>query len=1174
MCLVHLFNSPYNVGNNHCDVSTRKDDGVKKQNTGGELLLRPPGFCFFLIKIQVSNHLHILQPPGLNFPPIQQANHFFLRLTRKGRHIILLSCIAMLQFFPGVVVAQNGNAGSMLKSRFLKNNIQPKTGEITMNIIRVINTADEDLSIKPVLSVPDNWAVFSASFTETKVPASDSVSLPFSLRVPGGASASRDHKIVFQVFSSRNRLIHADTLFVKPEPWHNWDVRVPEQRFFFYPRMNLAEFRVTLSNTGNVPENINLEIRPDKKLTVESSDGSELVHEVLVEPGTDTTIFYKASYTHDRERVFDISKVQVIARATGRTLYRDVIIEKYEDTYSPLQINKNKPHQAEAGFRTFSGNSKLLPYIKMRGLAEFRNDAKFSYSFAYHDLTKTENFFDNSYYQFLYMKNSLNIGLGAFSSQLGRNLYCRNCFMLSSDLEISPSSRITGFGSVGYVEPKNNVGIGYQYEKDEFSMQSSAAYDMDKERKANTASFLHRIPEIRLHEKHRVGATVYSYLETHQTENEYSQAGVAYDLRYTALIGERATVQLNNSFGSSDIPGPQMGLFTVNLLSKFYLNERSKYFSLQVNNSTKDYYLREHTGMRLPEINLSNRFAKLFYYSYSGEKFKWSFGPSVEFYRSKNPMIGLGEDEDYNVRKYRLEYRALIGRSIRVSMKGGLSQEAEGYEDELFTRKYDFHFLGDYNRSGYGLRIAYDYGPMVNTGLYQYALDAGNNSVLVSPYLIKDYFDGLIGVTMFTNLTYKIDLEYLVMNVNPRIETYLYKDWYFVVGGTYSYVQQVYNDKSYGRSFHYLEFALKKRWGKSGKMKYNRNFVRLKVLMFQDNNGNGKRDPGEDGIPFVKTRILLKSSPDKRAREGLPVDITLLSNEGGFATFNKIPEGYYEIFINPLSETSEYFYVNRSIESVEIINNMVYKIPFQKARKITGQIKVKRRKFISKDEEGIDLKNIRVTAYNQDGHSYSAFTDEQGRFILFAPGGLTYYLRIENVFGKNFRILQNDIMVKLSDEVLPPVIFNVAESNRRVNIKKSKPKDDQPAKKKIQKIKVLSGEVYEQAGKLERPDADACPEFDIDGSAQTDHEMIVGKYYVVLGREKERMQALQILGIYREMGVDAYIGLNDYTGEYFVFTRYFDSKKETANEIRNLKNRNVKDAEIYEMTTGGWENGQ
>jgi hypothetical protein len=350
-------------------------------------------------------------------------------------------------------------------------------------------------------------------------------------------------------------------------------------------------------------------------------------------------------------------------------------------------------------------------------------------------------------------------------------------------------------------------------------------------------------------------------------------------------------------------------------------------------------------------------------------------------------------------------------------------------------------------------------------------------------------------------------------------------------------------------------------------MKYNRKFVRLKVLLYQDNNGNGVRDAGEDGIPYVKTRILLKSSPDERAREGLPVDITLVSNAVGYATFNKIPEGFYEIFINPLNPMTEYFYVNQSIESVEVISNMVYEIPFQKARKITGQINVKRRKYITEAESTTDLKNIRVTAYNQDGHSYSAFTDEQGRFILFAPGGLTYYLRIENIFGSDFRILQNDIMVNLSEEEMSPVIFNVVESNKKINIKKSTASTTEPEKKKIQKIKVLTGEVYDQAENLQRADKDATPEFDFANAAAGDHEMIVGNFYVIVGRETDRGQAVKLLEIYREQGIDVFIGLNDYTGEYFVFTNYFEKRQGTSNEIRKLRNKKVNTAEVYEMTT-------
>lgn len=1091
-------------------------------------------------------------------------------MHKFGNHTIQLVIIILLvlQQQHNPVIAQNNNAsgGAAFESRFLKNNLSIKTGELSLNIVRVYNRGDQDAGIKPVLKVPPKWGVFSASFVETNVQAGDSVSFPFSIRIPKIATATESHEIIFQAFSLQNKLIISDTFSVQAEAFHKWDVVVPEERFFFYPRRNVAEFEVRLHNAGNVPETINLEIRPDKKLKVVSKTGEELIIKIELPPNTDTSFFYKASYTYDKKRVFDISRVQVLAHAGGRQLYRSVTIEKYEDTYAPLKVNKNKLHQTEVGFRTSSGNSDILPYINASGKAGLKNDAMFNYQFTYHDLTETENVVENSYYQFLYTKNEFNIGIGAFSSMLGRNLYNRNSLMISDAVELSPTSTMLGFASVGYVDKKTSGALGYNYSKNEFEMRTAAAYSVDGTRQVNTGSFVHKIPEIKINDKHRLGLTFYSYVENHNSENKYMQAGVAYDLNYVALFGERFSLNFNNIFGSPDIPGSQMGLLSLNLKSKYILSDKSRYLSLHLNNSTKDYYFRNTEGVKSPDINIINRFAKLFFYSTKHKKHRWSFGPSIEFYNSKNPLIGLGDEQEFNVRKYRLEYKGIIGIGLSVNLKGGLSEEAESFASQEYSKTYDFHFLGEYNKNGYGLRVAYDYGPMVSSGLYQYALDAGNNSILVSPFVLKDFFDGIVGLSLFTNFTYKIDLDYLTLNVNPRIETYVVKDFYVVVGGTFSYVRQAYNENIYDRSFQYMELAVKKRWGRTGKNKPKQKLLRLKVLLFQDNNGNGLRDPGEDGIPFVKTRILLKSTPDKKAREALPVDITLLSNDVGYATYNKIPEGYYEIFINPLSMMREYFYVNQSIESVEVIKNMVYEIPFQKARKITGQIIVKRRKFIADDDGKIDLKNIRVTAYNQKGHSYSAFTDDQGRFILFAPGGLTYYLRIENVFGNEFRILQNDIMVKLSDDVLSPVIFNVVESSRKINIKKSKPKNAEPGKPDIQKIKVLKGEVYEQA-KNNRADKNAAPDFNIGDASTGDHEMIVGYYYVVVGKDKDRGQALRLLEIYREQGIDVYLGLNDYTGEYFVFTAYFEKKQDTGNEIRKLRNKKIKNVEIYEMTT-------
>ncbi len=1068
-----------------------------------------------------------------------------------------------LPMLNGGLPAQNATPDpGAVGSFFVKKNILQKTGALNVNIIRIFNRSDKPVKIKPVLNVPKGWAVFGASLVETDIPPHDTVSLSFSLRMPANAPAEVLNRITFQAFSQNNRLLHEDFFTVEAEPFHKWDVEVPDRRFYFYPRMNKADFTIRLVNQGNTPETIHIEVRPDKKLTVECTGGGELIRDITLPANSDSSLLFSASYTYNKERIFDISKIQVFASGNGTNLYRAVILEKYDDTYAPVHISRNLPHEIEAGIRTFKNNEEFLPYIKASGLADFNRKGMLAYNFTYHDLTQTENVIGNTYYRFLYSRNALNVGLGAFSSTLGRNLYSRNCLMFSNEMALSPSSKLKGYASFGYIEPKTSAAVGYNYDKNDFSMRTAVAYDMDIDRKITTGSFMHRFEKIRLLPTHVLTGAVYSYYEKHSLNKTYTLAGIGWDIRYSGKFGKRFLLQLSNNYGSPEIPGPQMGLLTFDGLAKYHFTQ-SRYLSLNYNNSSRDYSIRNDEGVKLPQVSLSDQYGRLFYVSNVHRNYKWSIGPSVEMYRSQNPLIGLGDTKDFNLRKYRLEYRALFGRHLRMTLKGGISQEMKTNKEDSET--YDFHLLGDYANKGYGIRFTYDYGPMVNSGLYQYALDVGNNALVVSPYLIKNYLGGIFRVTMFTNFTYRIDMEYASLNINPNVESYVYKDWYLVLGGTYNFTSQVYNERTYNRSFYFLEFAVKKRWGKSAKDKGKQEVVRMRVQFFRDDNGNGVRDGNETGVPYVKTRILLKNSPDAEVRQTLPVDITLLSNENGNCTFNRIPKGFYEVYITPLADVNEYFYVNKTAERVEVLQNTTVEIPFQKANKIVGQIIVKRRKFISKDEENLDLKNIRITAYNKKGNSYSAFTDEQGRFVLFAPGGLTYFVRTENVFGSNFKILQNDISTHLTDSIGSPVIFNVVETSRKLNIKKAGSTGDQYRRKQIQKIKILSGEVYDGSASRNRVDKNAAPDFDIQRAQDSFHEMIPGKFYVVTGKANKREDAEKVARVLREMGISAYTGIDDYSQTWYVFTGFYNSRALARNAMNDLKKKKVKDVYVLEF---------
>ena len=1076
--------------------------------------------------------------------------------------------LTLFVFISLKLFAQQSNKKAVLEASFIKPTILQKTGELSFNVVVIKNYSDSSIRILPILDIPNGWAMFSTSFKDTIVPPNSEISLPFRFRTPAKAKSNIEHNISFKAFSSKDNILIESSCIVKLEAFHSWDVIIPEKRVFFYPRMNLARFEIVIVNNGNTDEIISLEIKPDSKIVLEGISVSDLNQDIILGSNSDTTLKFTASYVYSEDRVFDVSKVQIYAVSDDKKIFRAVLIEKYSDTYAPFEIDRNLSNEAEIGVRTFSKNNDALPFIKARGSTSFKNESSFNYNFTYYDLTETENFISNSYYNFLYKWNSFNLGLGAFSSLLGRNLYGRNSLMISDIIKIGTSSSIEGYASYSLMSPKTSLAAGYHINTDKVDMLGSVAYDVDGLRKTNTASVVLNSGRIPIAKSHHASAILYGYHESHYLANRYQQYGYAWDINFYGKISKNLSFHFTNNYGSPDIPGPQMGLLNFFTKAKYSIANSKNYISARYVNSSRTYYNMNSEGYKLPEIRLKDQYANILFHSNTSRKFRWYMGPSIEYYNSSNPVPNEDKRIIYNISKYRMEFKGYFGRHLMLNIKYGIGQFLyKEIEDQTDTR-YDFHFLGDYHNNGYGIRLSYDYGPMVNMGLYQYALDAGNNSVNVSPYVIKTYFKGRISLSMFTNYAYRFDLKYGSLNVNPRIETYLAKDWYVIVGGTYNYTQQTYNEFDSRRSFYYLEFSIKKRWGKSDYNKWKKELRRLKVQLFQDENGNGKMDNYEKGIPNVKIRLQITNSANSSPRGNFPVDITLLSNEKGIVTFNRIPKGFYKATIIPISDLKEYFYVNQSNEQIELNKNSVYSIPFQKASKITGRINLERQKYIKSSDGTIGMSNIKVTAYNKLGNSYSTFTQKDGSFTIFAPGNHVYQIRIKNVFGKNFRIVRNDIQMLLVDTTSAPVIFEVVEQNRKINFKKATPSSRVVDGSTLQKIKVLPGKIYDNTNQ-KAVNKDAVPDFKIPLMPFEIYEMVDGKYYIIAGEIQNFADAERLMKILHEIGIKSYMGAIGDSETYYVYLAVFNSRAAAREELNNYKRSEIKPLTVIKFNAEG-----
>lgn len=1038
-----------------------------------------------------------------------------------------------------------------LISFFVKPELTVKSGELSFNVINIANPGDTPIRIKPYLNKPEGWAIYSTAIKDTIIQPGDTLRIPFRVKLAVDASSDIIHNINFEAYSTTNQLLTRSNCVVHTTEFHNWSVNVTSDRIFFLPRLNQAKFNVYAENKGNTAETIELDYNIGKKIKLFNADGSEVNNTIYLRPNSDTIIPLIANYTFSEDKQFDLSRIQLNAATPENSMVRSLVIEKYKDTYNPLRINEALPHTTELGVRFNSDGEEPEPFLNARGNTTFKNESTFSYNFANYDLTATESFIENSFYNFLYKKNELNIGLGSFSSTLGRNLYSQNGIMLANTIKISETGDLQLFGDQDFLQPISSVAAGYVYHKNKLKMNGSVAYNYNQYTEKNTASINLNSGTIPLFRDHTISANIYAFREENYYGANFFQMGVGWNLNYFGWIGKQISFQLTNNYGSPDIPGSTQGLLNNGIRAFYYLGMSEKYFSATYFNTRRNYFyysVTDSSVVKQPNIYLYNQYGSVLYNNHYGKFFRWSSGPSVQIYKSEKPYNLQGDYEIYQINRIGAELNTEIGDYLTFNIKGGFREIYFKRNQEINLNKYDVHLITGFRKNGYGLSVSYDLGPLVNTGLYQSASDFDYNGINITANIIQNFLRKRFSFQVFANYNYRFDLDYGNVQVTPKLETYIARNWYIDLKGNYGYYVQNSPEYQTSRSIYYTEISIVKNWGKTDYAKWQKKLRRLKVVMYQDDNGNGIKDNFEKGIPYVKTRLKLTVGSDQTTSGHFPIDIALLSNERGTVTFNQIPQGFYELEITPLADVGEYFYVDKTNKQIDIVKNTTVYIPFQKADKIEGQIEVIRSKFIKEGSPKIDLSNIKVTAYNNSGNSYSSFTTKEGKFIIFVPGDTTYFVRMQNVFGNTFVQKQNDIEVRVPDPSNKRIVFEFVELQRNVRFKQAEPTVPDSLKIRPQKVKILEGKIYENAKSdtLRRNDV---PDFSFENKRYQSQNMEVGKFYIVVGESNELNEALKIKKIMDENGLKTQLGLVDGEEKYYIFTNEYSNRAEAQNEL-------------------------
>ncbi|MFO8022397.1 MAG: OmpA family protein, partial [Perlabentimonas sp.] len=295
-------------------------------------------------------------------------------------------------------------------------------------------------------------------------------------------------------------------------------------------------------------------------------------------------------------------------------------------------------------------------------------------------------------------------------------------------------------------------------------------------------------------------------------------------------------------------------------------------------------------------------------------------------------------------------------------------------------------------------------------------------------------FDGFVYKNIlraFAGLSYANDVETgsVYSNLTGQLRWYLPKNWVIHSLGVYS-IQSRTTAQDLVEKYQnfYLELGVKKEFDiNQPRVRYHD----VELVFFKDFNGNYTQESNEPGIKNVLVNISKEESDVIGKIPGDLFSAELLSDQIGRVSLERVPEGRYKINYNPIGGDAGTFSKALGDIVIDIDRDGKYYFPFVEKNKVFGKIVLNRSRLSGLGN--IDVSNVRITATDSQGRSFSTLTDKNGEFVLYAPITDEYIVSINNIFYENFDLRQNNYLVQFNGYKQFEVNFAFDEKVRRIN---------------------------------------------------------------------------------------------------------------------------------------------
>ena len=902
-----------------------------------------------------------------------------------------------------LIVISNAQETGNIKFFWVKKTQLVQPNGFFFNVLRIENKTNTPIPIQLELQLPADGKTLTQIPKELTIEANSEKSVPIRYSPSRLCKVDSAYTVIATVALDGNQ-VQAPTKF-KIEGVHKIQMDFDDNTLTFRPGEDEAVLKLQVKNDGNYVEQLNFEMDLSDGLALFDRSRKSFARQLA--PGTvieeEITIRHKGNM-QDMSSSEEQITIDMIS-ATSRTSKKISVIKLdnvYDNFGSHTGQTDNRVEYYLSHRQGFGFSSNILA-----GGSVNVSQGTLEYGLQLHDVSEKslKQFLESNFLELAYHSDVISYGLGSSSFQGLSGLFKRNSLFIDKAFRLNDKNRFRLFANEALNE--FNLGLAAGHEFITKKLVSTNSVGMNTNNELGTKSILfENLSNIYL----GPFSALYrgNYTNVSDKNAIFDESTYMHTLKLdTRLPNEKLNFELDHRYLDSDRNSYALKSSYLYSTLRYLLNENGTQAMLRYNNSSvmQDmpiFKLKTSSDVIRTQaiIPLKNRLKLTSGFQLGQFKKEIS---DTHYFSEKN--ASLFSDLRYSFSKFAGRTSLQYGMKSLNDAIGAKSFWGANTEFE-YQPLYNSNLFMELNYSDGASQIYYSERQKeieAQLGLKQ-ALPGNRNYLTLSAY----YRDSPISPQSPINMKAGINF-WTPGNINVNVNVTMKSNSQtskMAVSNVEARVIKQFNWKNEENKFHNLE-----------------------MIFFKDDNGNNIADKNEERLSGIKVMLIPLASKAKS-----PVLTSLVTSDNGIIRYKNLTAGSYRMKYFPIIDLNGYFNFEENETTIELFSNQTLEKGFSKAGKIYGSIVLNRSQFSSFG--GLDVSNIRITATNSLGRTYSTLTDRFGNYTIYIPQNQEYTLSINNVFGDKFELKQNNVVIDLRDNNKYEFNFEVNEKKRKINFSK------------------------------------------------------------------------------------------------------------------------------------------